>query len=79
MEVSTGPEIGTDWRIVDVGGSRSQVRLGAHYLNLAYHRSLFFSVVSPAITHQESLKSDETQKRGFLFLIMVSTSQRLFL
>ncbi|KAJ4496453.1 guanine nucleotide binding protein, alpha subunit [Lentinula lateritia] len=26
MEVSTGPEIGTDWRIVDVGGSRSQVR-----------------------------------------------------
>ncbi|KAJ3860726.1 guanine nucleotide binding protein, alpha subunit [Lentinula novae-zelandiae] len=43
MEVSTGRETGTDWRIVDVGGSRSQ----------------------------ESLKSDETQKRGFLFLIMV--------
>ncbi|KAJ3875676.1 guanine nucleotide binding protein, alpha subunit [Lentinula edodes] len=26
MEVSTGRETGTDWRIVDVGGSRSQVR-----------------------------------------------------
>ncbi|KAJ3921300.1 guanine nucleotide binding protein, alpha subunit [Lentinula edodes] len=43
MEVSTGRETGTDWRIVDVGGSRSQ----------------------------ESLKPDQNQKRGFLFLIMV--------
>ncbi|KAJ3976737.1 guanine nucleotide binding protein, alpha subunit [Lentinula raphanica] len=27
MEVSTGRETGTDWRIVDVGGSRSQVQM----------------------------------------------------
>ncbi|KAJ3748026.1 guanine nucleotide-binding protein alpha-4 subunit [Lentinula detonsa] len=43
MEVSTGRETGTDWRIVDVGGSRSQVHLGAHYLNL---RLIFLAPIS---------------------------------
>ena len=50
METAAGRESGTEWRIVDVGGSRSQVRLVLHTPTYIppwlTHRFYTFSVVS---------------------------------
>ena len=37
MEVAAGRDSGTEWRIVDVGGSRSQVRSHGWYFYISTH------------------------------------------
>ena len=47
MEAAAGRESGTEWRIVDVGGSRSQVRSALHLQNnIETQLACFLSVVS---------------------------------
>lgn len=47
MEVSAGRDSGTEWRIVDVGGSRSQVKLIPNCIfDLASDFPPLYSVVS---------------------------------
>jgi guanine nucleotide-binding protein subunit alpha len=53
MEVSAGRETGTEWRIVDVGGSRSQVGVCV-VLVLFYtrtHACLRYAPIHPAFIH----------------------------
>ncbi len=38
MEISAGRDAGTEWRIIDVGGSRSQRRESSSYLLFSAHK-----------------------------------------
>lgn len=51
MEAAAGRESGTEWRIIDVGGSRSQVRVVSHcsYFDILTYHFLYSAVSSPIV------------------------------